>query len=181
MPISQAPRARRGSVPVAGWQRQRLGHADRVRIMDRARFLERTTYRRGRGVHGGCLRQSGLRVLWHLLYRGQGRAGAIDPALQQIADDMQMARSTVQLALRRLETAEMLLVIQRGIVRGRRYEQATNAYLLRSPDKWRSDTDLRQALESEFEQKEAEGEVHPAPPPCEAAELAAMAARWGLA
>jgi predicted transcriptional regulator len=175
MPVSQRPRARRGSMPVAGWQRQRLGHADRIRIMEHARRLERGTYRRGRGLHGGCLRQTGLRVLWFLLYRGQGSAGATDPALQQIADGLQVARSTVQLALARLEAAGVLAVVPRGRVRGGRFEQVTNAYLLRAVAAWRSDTDLRQALDSIIKQLEIEHA-----PTGDVLNLQGLVEKWGL-
>jgi len=103
MPISHPCRPRRGSLPVAGWQRQQLGHTDRLRIMDAARRYKRATHCRGSGWHGGPLRDKGLRVLWTLLYRGWGRAGAGDPALAQIAQEARLARSTVQHALDRLE------------------------------------------------------------------------------
>lgn len=179
MPISERPRLRRGTVRVAGWQRQRLGHADRVRVMDGARRLERDTYRRGRGLHGGCLRQTGLRVLWFLLFRGQGRAGATDPALHQIAAGLQIARSTVQLALRRLDAAGVLWVVQRGHVRAGRYEQVTNAYLVMPADRWASDTDLRQALDSMSIGIEEE-ELHPVVEPASSQEVERLAAAWGL-
>lgn len=143
-----APRARRGSVPPSAADRQRLGHADRVRIMEAARRLERATYRRGRGLHGGYLRQSGLRVLWFLLYRGLGRTGATDPSLGTIAEGLQIARSTVQVALGRIEEAGILTRVLRGLVRDRRWVQITNAYRFAVPDTWRSDTDLQEALDS---------------------------------
>lgn len=180
MPIFHPRPARRGSLPIAPWQRQRLGHTDRLRIMDAARRLERTTWRRGDGLHGGYLRETGLRVLWVLLYRGWGRVGACDPALAQIADAARLARSTVQLALERLERADVLLRVRRAAVVGRRWEQATNAYLFRSPAAWVSDTDCRRALDSERE-KQAQEEVEwPAPPPISEAERQALLEKWGL-
>lgn len=183
MPIPHPRRPRRGSVPVATWQRQRLGHADRLRIMDAARRLERATWRRGDGLHGGYLRETGLRALWTLLYRGFGRDGACDPALAQIADEARLARSTVQLALERLERAGILQRVQRGAVVGRRWVQATNAYLFCPPAAWVSDTDARQALDSDLlERRElaAAQLVMPPAAPLDEAEQRALLARWGL-
>lgn len=143
--------ARAGSVHVAGWQRQRLGHADRVRLMDAARRREKATRQPGSGRHGGELLQTGLRVLHALLYRGWGRSGACDPGLAQLAQAAAMARSTVQAALDRLEAAGILLRVRRGLMVGGRWAQVTNAYLFRAPAAWvpLSDTDSRPALESE--------------------------------
>lgn len=154
MPIHHHRPARAGCEPVAAWQRQRLGHTDRLRIMEAARRRERETYRRGSGRHGGELRETALRVLWTLLYRGQGRAGACDPSLQQIAEAARLARSTVQEALARLRAAGILSWMQRGAVVGRRWTQVTSAYLFAAPAAWRearpvSDTGARSALESE--------------------------------
>lgn len=174
MPIHHHRPARAGCHPVAAWQRQRLGHADRIRIMDAARRRERETYRRGSGRHGGELRETALRVLWTLLYRGQGRAGACDPALQQIADAARLARSTVQEAVRRLEEAGILLRVPRRAMAGGRVVQVTNAYLFRAPTQWRaaSDTDSRSALESEVRTRVLwEGS---APPPVSAERLAGL-------
>jgi hypothetical protein len=176
-------RPRRGSVFVAGWQRQRLGHADRLRIMEAARRLERATWRRGDGLHGGYLRETGLRVLWTLLYRGFGRGGACDPALAQIADEARLARSTVQLALERLERAGILQRVQRGAVMGRRWVQATNAYLFRPPAAWVSDTEARQALDSDLLEKKELATAQLVLPPASPLDKHAQAEllqRWGL-
>ena len=181
MPISHPCRPRRGSVPVAAWQRQRLGHADRLRIMDAARRYERVTHCPGSGRHGGALRDTGLRVLWTLLYRGWSRAGACDPALAQIAQAARLARSTVQSALDRLEALGCLLRVQRGAAQGRRWVQATNAYLFRPPTTWASDTGNRKALESDSENKAQEEAEWPAPPPITEAERRALLVKWGLA
>jgi hypothetical protein len=37
------------------------------------------------GLHGGCLRRTGVSVLWALLHRGLSRHGVHDPALSQVA------------------------------------------------------------------------------------------------
>jgi len=188
MPISTRPRrpVRAGSVPVSAWQRQHLGHHDRVRAMDRARHLERATYRRGRGTHGGYLRETGLRVLWAILYRGMGRAGALDPSYGQLAEATRLARSTVQIAVSRLETAGILWRVARYHVAAHGREQATNAYLIRPPEAVISDTDARAALDSSVLRKkelreevfvEVEHRLLDSPPPDE---ISALASRWGL-
>jgi predicted transcriptional regulator len=184
MPVSMKTRAlaRSGSVPVSTWQRQRLGAHDRARIMEAARKLERATYRRGSGLHGGYLRDTAIRVLWTLLYRGRGRVGACDPSLMQLAVEARMARSTVQAALERLEIAGVLSRIRRGLVVGHRYVQVTNVYWFRAVESWLSDTDCRQALDSKVEQRLGDKVAveHERPQPIGTAEVKALAARWGL-
>ena len=149
--------------------------------MDAARRLERATYQRGDGKHGGVLRDSALRVLHVLLYRGWWRAGACDPSLQQIADAARLARSTVQEAVARLEAAGILARIRRGVVAGGRFVQATSAYLFRAPAQWRSDTDSRSPLTSESKQEAWKGAEWPPAPPATKAEIGGWAAKWGLA
>jgi len=181
MPTSQRPRpARRGSVPVAPWQRQRLGHTDRLRIMDAARRLNRATYRRGSGLHGGFLRDSGLGTLWHLLFRGWGRAGACDPAIKQIALETMRSIGAVCAALARLEQAQILTRVRRGVVRGGRFVQATTAYLFRPGSLWASDSNLRAPLDSLLKERAWEEAEWPAPPPISEAERLALARKWGL-
>ncbi|ONG58816.1 hypothetical protein BKE38_01935 [Pseudoroseomonas deserti] len=176
--------ARRGSMHVAAWQRQRLGHTDRVRLMDAARRRERETRQPGSGRHGGELLQTGLRVLHALLYRGWGRAGACDPGLAQLAQATALARSTVQAAIDRLEAAGILLRVRRGLVIGGRWTQVTNVYLFRAPAAWPrpSDTDSRSALKSEDKNREEavlwEGAGSAEPP--DPTWLAAALQRWGL-
>ena len=138
----------RGSVPVAAWQRQRLGHADRLRIMDAARCLNRATYRRGSGLHGGFLHDTGLGTLWHLLFRGWGRTGACDRAIKQIALETMRSIGAVCAALDRLERTGILTRLRRGVVRGGRFVQATTAYLFRPAQHWASDSNLRAPLEA---------------------------------
>jgi DNA-binding MarR family transcriptional regulator len=168
---------------VAAWQRQRLGDADRRRIMEAARRLERHSHQSG--LHGGCLRRTGLLVLWTLLYRGPSRHGVCDPSIGQLAEWSGCARSTVQLAIARIEAAGIMGHVRRGLVvavRGlARWCQWTSAYLFASPGGWASDTEARSA-EVYMEKKKAqtrvgEGTASALP----AAERAALVAKWGLA
>jgi DNA-binding transcriptional MocR family regulator len=152
--------------------------------MDAARRRERQTRQPGSGLHGGELRQTGLRVLWALLYRGWGRAGACDPSIAQVAEAAALARSAVQRAVDRLEAAGILLRIRRGLVVAGRWAQVTNAYLFRVPAAWRaSDTSARLASDSEAKPEAEkvlwEGQGPAAPP--DAAWLQEALARYGLA
>ncbi|HWX47001.1 MAG TPA: hypothetical protein VNZ61_02970 [Roseomonas sp.] len=89
----------------------------------------------------------------------------------------------MQLALQCLERAGCLLRIQRGAVAGRRWVQATNAYLFRPPAAWVSEAEARQASESDLlEKKElalAQDVVPPAMPFAPAAQHALLE-RWGF-
>lgn len=175
--------ARAGSVHVAPWQRQHLGEADRRRIMDAARRLDRQT--RQPGQHGGCLKRTGIAVLWVLLYRGWGRSGICDPALSQLAAWAGCSRSTVQEAIRRIEEAGILRHIKRGLIvkhRGRaRWCQWTSAYLFRPLARWcaaawvpaGSDTGNWEASVSE---DSSQRELLPLPP----SQTAELARKWGL-
>ncbi|MCG7363517.1 hypothetical protein MHZ93_19850 [Roseomonas sp. ACRSG] len=178
MPASSRP-ARAGSVRVAAWQRQRLGDADRRRIMEAARRLERRSHLPG--MHGGALRRTGILVLWTLLYRGPSRHGVCDPSLGQLAAWSGCARSTVQLALQRIEAAGILGHVRRGLVVAGRWCQWTSVYLFASPAQWAlSDTDARSAevsLEKKKAMKKGRGGEGSALP---SAEHLALAAKWGL-
>ncbi|MBC9179576.1 hypothetical protein [Pseudoroseomonas ludipueritiae] len=178
MPTSPRP-ARAGSVRVAAWQRQHLGDADRRRIMEAARRLERRSHQPG--LHGGCLRRTGIIVLWMLLYRGPSRHGVCDPSIGQLAEWAGCARSTVQLALSRIEAAGIMGHVRRGLVVAGRWCQWTSAYLFASPEQWAvSDTEARSAevsLVKKKLRKEGGGGEGSALP---AAERQALAAKWGL-
>ncbi|MBO1077202.1 hypothetical protein [Roseomonas marmotae] len=178
MPAS--PRsARAGSVRVAAWQRQRLGDADRRRIMDAARRLERHSHQPG--MHGGALRRTGILVLWTLLYRGPSRHGVCDPSLAQLAAWSGCARSTVQLALQRIEAAGIMGHVRRGLVVAGRWCQWTSAYLFASPERWAaSDTDARSAEVSPVKKKAQEGRRGGEGSALTATERQALAAKWGL-
>jgi hypothetical protein len=181
MPVSTRP-ARAGSVRVAPWQRQRLGDADRRRIMEAARRLERQTHQPG--MHGGALRRTGILVLWTLLYRGPSRHGVCDPSLGQLAAWAGCARSTVQLAINRIEAAGIMGHVRRGLViavRGvAKWCQWTSAYLFASPDRWRCDTDSRSAEVSidinKLVDKRGSGEGAALRSTC----FSALAEKWGL-
>jgi hypothetical protein len=181
MLVSTRP-ARAGSVRVAPWQRQRLGDTDRRRIMEAARRLERQTHQPG--MHGGALRRTGILVLWTLLYRGPSRHGVCDPSLGQLAEWSGCARSTVQLAIARLEAAGIMGHVRRGLVvavRGvAKWCQWTSAYLFASLERWRCDTEGRSAEVSDEKNKlvDKPGEGRGAALP--QAEYAALAAKWGL-
>jgi hypothetical protein len=180
MPVSTRP-ARAGSVRVAPWQRQRLGDADRRRIMEAARWLERQTHRPG--MHGGCLRRTGILVLWTLLYRGPSKHGVCDPSLGQLAAWSGCARSTVQLAIGRLETAGIMGHVRRGLVvavRGAaRWCQWTSAYLFASPARWASDTDRRSAEVSDERNKAVDKDKRGESSSLNSTEQDALLARWG--
>ena len=179
MPVSSRP-ARAGSVRIAAWQRQRLGDADRRRIMEAARRLERLTHRPG--LHGGALRRTGIIVLWTLLYRGPSRHGVCDPSIGQLAAWAGCARSTVQLALQRIEAAGIMGHVRRGLVVGGRWCQWTSAYLFASPAQWAlSDTEARSAKVSVIRKKALESRQQGRGGLLPEVEHAALAAKWGLA
>jgi hypothetical protein len=172
--------ARAGSVRVAAWQRQRLGDSDRRRIMEAARRLERRSHQPG--LHGGALRRTGILVLWALLYRGPSRHGVCDPSIGQLAAWSGCARSTVQLAIERIEAAGIMGHVRRGVTVAGRWCQWTSAYLFASPEQWAvSDTEVRSAevspVKKKAQERVREGEVSALPD----TERQALAAKWGLA
>lgn len=168
--------ARAGSVRVATWQRQHLGDADRRRIMEAARRLERRSHQPR--MHGGALRRTGIQVLWMLLYRGPSRHGVCDPSIDQLAEWSGCARSTVQLAIARIEAAGIMGHVRRGLTVAGRWCQWTSAYLFASLDQWaQSDTEVRSAEVSQVKKKAREGERSG----LAAAEHQMLAAKWGLA
>jgi hypothetical protein len=167
-------------VRVAAWQRQRLGDADRRRIMEAARRLERHSHRPG--LHGGALRRTGILVLWNLLYRGPSRHGVCDPSIGQLAEWSGCARSTVQLALARIEAAGIMGHVRRGVTVAGRWCQWTSAYLFASPAQWAvSDTEARAAEVSRVKKKAQEGGRGGEGSILPTAEREALAAKWGLA
>jgi hypothetical protein len=142
--------------------------------MEAARRLERQTHQPG--MHGGCLRRTGILVLWTLLYRGPSRHGVCDPSLGQLAEWAGCARSTVQLALTRIEAAGIMGHVRRGLVAAGQWVQWTNAYLFASPDRWASNTEARSAEVSKWKRKfRKEPEIGVGHP-----EMGALASRWGL-
>jgi hypothetical protein len=179
MPASSRP-ARAGSVRVAAWQRQHLGDADRRRIMEAARRLERATHQPG--LHGGALRRTGILVLWTLLYRGPSRHGVCDPSIGQLAAWAGCARSTVQLALARIEAAGIMGHVRRGVTVASRWCQWTNAYLFARPEAWAvSDTEARSAEVSAAKKKAQKGGTRGEGSALLTAERLALVEKWGLA
>jgi len=180
MPTPLRP-ARAGSVRVALWQRQRLGDADRRRIMEAARRLERRSHQPG--LHGGCLRRTGILVLWTLLYRGPSRHGVCDPSIGQLAEWVGCARSTVQLAIARIEAAGIMGHVRRGIVvtvRGAaKWCQWTSAYLFASVSAW-CDTEGRSPEVSMKKKKAQEGSGGGEGSAITAGERLNLAKKWGF-
>jgi hypothetical protein len=166
-------------VRVAAWQRQRLGDADRRRIMEAARRLERRSHQPG--LHGGALRRTGILVLWTLLYRGPSRHGVCDPSIGQLAAWSGCARSTVQLALQRIEAVGIMGHVRRGLTVAGRWCQWTSAYLFASPAQWAvSDTEARSAEVSSVKKKAMGKGKGGAGSTLPDAERQAMATKWGL-
>jgi hypothetical protein len=177
--------ARAGSVRVALWQRQRLGDADRRRIMEAARRLERRSHQPG--MHGGCLRRTGILVLWTLLYRGPSRYGVCDPSMGQLAEWSGCARSTVQLAIARIEAAGIMGHVRRGVVvtvRGvARWCQWTSAYLFASIACWAdgiSYTESRSPQVSKRKKKAQEEVDQEQLLPPEDPKRLALLQKWGI-
>ena len=86
----------------------------RARLMAHAEALDRRTRRPGQ--HGGVLKRTGLAVLKALLF---GFANVItarcDPGYDALAKAAGVARSTVAVALRRLEAAGLLERVRRQV------------------------------------------------------------------
>ena len=123
-----------------------LNRNDLARILACAEALDRRTHQPGR--HGGVVGRSGLAVLRALAIRFFNKqTGRLDPSLASIAEAANLARSTVQEAIKRLEAAGLIEKARR-IARERvkvwhqaagrflmidRVVQITNAYRLNVP------------------------------------------------
>jgi DNA-binding transcriptional ArsR family regulator len=96
---------------------------ERARLLFQAEALDRRTHQPGQ--HGGCLKRTGLAVFRALLFGfANAVTGRCDPGYDALARVAGVARSTVAVALARLEAAGL-------IVRTRRQAGAvrfTNAY-----------------------------------------------------
>ena len=106
-----------------GNRRPRLDRNARARLLFRAEALDRRTHQPGQ--HGGCLKHSGLRVLRALLFHfANAVTGRCDPGYDALARAAGVARSTVAVALARLEAAGLIVRTRRqaGMTRW------TNAY-----------------------------------------------------
>jgi hypothetical protein len=147
--------------------------------MEAARRLERLTHRRG--LHGGALRRTGIIVLWTLLYRGPSRHGVCDPSIGQLAAWSGCARSTVQLALQRIEDAGIMGHVRRGLVVGSRWCQWTSAYLFASLEQWAlSDTEARSAQVSKINKQAQRRQLRLSQTALPEAEHRALVEKWGL-
>ena len=101
----------------------------RARIMFRAEALDRRTHEPGQ--HGGVLKRTGLAVLKALLFGFHNVAtGRCDPGYDALARMAGVARSTVAVALKRLEGAGLIIRTRRqvGVVR------FTNAYAFKASE-----------------------------------------------
>ena len=116
-------------VTADGSRRPRLDRNARARLMFNAEALDRPTRRPGR--HGGALKRTGLAVFKSLLFGFHNVAtGRCDPGYDALARAAGVARSTVAVALARLEAAGL-------IVRTRRQAGAvrfTNAYAFKGSE-----------------------------------------------
>jgi hypothetical protein len=147
--------------------------------MEAARHLERHSHQPG--LHGGCLRRTGVSVLWAILYRGMSRHGVHDPALSQVATWCSMARSTVQAAIARIEAAGIMGHVRRGVTVAGRWCQWTSAYLFATPGRWASDTGSRSAIVSTVKKKAFEGMSRARDTASATAKRQMLAEKWGLA
>ena len=90
----------------------------RARLIYFAEALDRRTHQPGQ--HGGCLKRTGLAVLKALLFGFANVAtGRCDPSFDTLARAAGVARSTVTVALGRLEAAGLLERVRRqvGLIR----------------------------------------------------------------
>ena len=105
----------------------RIDRNARARLLFQAEALDRRTHLPGQ--HGGCLKRTGLAVLKALLFHFANVVTArCDPGYDALARAAGVARSTVAVALRRLEAAGLLERVRRqvGMVR------YSNAYRFRA-------------------------------------------------
>ncbi len=101
----------------------RLDRNARARLLFHAEALDRHTHLRGQ--HGGCLKRTGLAVLRALLFHFANVVTArCDPSFDTLARAAGVARSTVAVALGRLEAAGLLERVRRQAGRVR----YSNAY-----------------------------------------------------
>jgi DNA-binding MarR family transcriptional regulator len=104
------PRVRGGSVFAADFRP--LDRNDIARILYCAEALDRRTHQPGQ--HGGVIGRTGLAVLRALAVRFLNkRTGQLDPSLATIAKAANLARSTVQEAIKRLEAAGIIEKVRR--------------------------------------------------------------------
>jgi DNA-binding MarR family transcriptional regulator len=104
-----------GSLPAGFAAREgaiMLDRNTRARLMFQAEALDRRTHQPGQ--HGGCLKHAGVRVLRALLFHfANAVTGRCDPSYDALARAAGVARSTVAIALARLEAAGLIVRIRR--------------------------------------------------------------------
>jgi hypothetical protein len=141
---STSQRWRKGSVFCCTFRP--LDRNDLARLLFLAEALDRRTHRPGK--HGGIIGRTGLAVLRALVTRFFNKAsGRLDPSIEAIAKAANVARSTAQAALDRLELVGLIERVRR-IARVRvaefcpwsgtpklvdRVRQISNGYLLNVP------------------------------------------------
>ena len=87
---------------------------ERARLLFQAEALDRRTHQPGQ--HGGCLKRTGLAVFRALLFHfANAVTGRCDPGYDALARAAGVARSTVAVALGRLEAAGLLARIRRQL------------------------------------------------------------------
>ena len=138
------PRYRSGSLFGCRWRKFALPQL--AELLSRAEAFDRRTHTPGK--HGGAIGRTGLAVLRALVTRFYNKAtGQLDPSLAAIAKAANVARSTVQEALARLEACGFLERTRRIVrvrvrcvssITGQPYEaerliQTTNGYRLSTP------------------------------------------------
>lgn len=108
-----------------------------ARLLHAARIYNRS--HRQKGQHCGPLAESGVDILAALLRLQNWETGACFPSLKRIAEEADRTRSTVQLAVQRLERAGFIEIVPRrqrqGLCRDgkRRPIVVSNAYLISEP------------------------------------------------
>ena len=135
----QPRRARRQEAWIYGhpnW-RPALDRNKAARLLHAARAYNRD--HRQKGQHCGPLAESGVDILAALLRLQNWETGACFPSLKRIADEADRSRSTVLLAVQRLERAGFIEIVPRrqrqGLCRDgkRRPIVISNAYLISEP------------------------------------------------
>ena len=108
--MSHAPKYRKESVFSTSFRP--LDRNAVARLLAYAEALDRRTHTPGK--HGGCIGRTGLAVLKALVCRFFNKAsGRLDPSLAAIAEAANVAKSTVQEAIKRLEAAGLLERVRR--------------------------------------------------------------------
>ena len=102
---------------------------ERARLLFQAEALDRRTHQPGQ--NGGCLKRTGLAVLKALLFGfANAVTGRCDPGYDALARAAGVARSTVAVALARLEATGLIVRTRRqvGVIR------LTNAYVFKASE-----------------------------------------------